>query len=58
MVVFEDALYAAQTAKADGFPVAAVYDSHEKQQEELKALADVYLADFSDFDSFWKLVKE
>lgn len=53
-VVFEDALHAARTAKADGFPVAAVYDSHEKRQEELKALADIYLTDFSEFDSFWK----
>lgn len=53
-VVFEDALHAARTAKADGFPVAAVYDSHEKRQEELKALADIYLMDFSDFDSFWR----
>lgn len=54
-LVFEDALYATRTAKADGFPVAAVYDSHEKWQEELKALADIYLTDFSDFDSFWTL---
>lgn len=54
-LVFEDALYAAQTARADGFPVAAVYDRHEKRQEELKALADIYLTDFSDFDSFWRL---
>ena len=52
-VVFEDALHAARTAKTDGFPVAAVYDSHENRQEELKALADFYLTDFSDFDSFW-----
>ena len=54
VVVFEDALHAARTAKADGFPVAAVYDSHEKRQEELKTLANFYLADFSQFDSFWK----
>ena len=53
-VVFEDALYAARTARADGFPVAAVYDRHEKRREELNALADIYLADFSDFDSFWR----
>lgn len=53
-LVFEDALHAARTAKEDGFPVAAVYDSHEKRQEELKALADIYLIDFSDFDSFWR----
>lgn len=54
-VVFEDALHAAQTAKGDGFLVAAVYDSHEKRQEELKALADIYLNNFSELDSFWKL---
>lgn len=53
-VVFEDALHAVRTAKGDRFPVAAVYDGHEKRQEELKALADIYLTDFSDFDFFWK----
>lgn len=55
VVVFEDALHAAQTAKRDGFLVAAVCDSHEKRQGELKALADIYMTDFSDFDLFWKL---
>lgn len=54
VVVFEDALYAARTAKGDGFPVAAVYDSHERQQGELTALADVYLTDFLQLDSFWR----
>lgn len=53
-VIFEDALHAARTAKADGFPVSAVYDSHEKRQAELKALADIYLTDFSELDSFWE----
>lgn len=41
--VFEDAYYAAKTAKTDGFKVVAVYDEHEAKQEELKALADVYV---------------
>ena len=54
VVVFEDALYAARTAKGDGFPVAAVYDSHERRQKELNALADVYLTDFLELDSFWR----
>lgn len=53
-VVFEDALYAARTAREDGFLVAGVYDSHESRQEELNALADVYLTDFSQLDSFWR----
>lgn len=47
-VVFEDALYAARTAKRDGFLVAAVYDPYERNPAQLKALADYYIEDFSD----------
>lgn len=53
-LVFEDAFYAIKTAKKDGFLTAAVYDIHEKNQEEIAALADFYLNDFSDLESFWK----
>lgn len=53
-VVFEDALYALKTAKQDGFQVVAVYDSHERAQEEMKQLSDVYLTDFLHTESFWK----
>lgn len=43
-VVFEDALYAMQTAKRAGFPVAAVYDaSSQADQEQIRQLADVYM---------------
>lgn len=45
--VFDDALYAVRTAKAAGFPVAAVRDAHEPDQAALRALADVYLADLA-----------
>lgn len=45
-VVFDDALYAVRTAKEAGFPVAVIYDSHEKNQEGLRALADFYIEDF------------
>lgn len=45
-VVFEDALYAAATAKRDGFSVAAVYDPYEAEPERLKALADFYIRDY------------
>ncbi len=47
-VVLEDALHALQTAKSDGFKTAAVYDSHEENQKELKAISDFYIKDFSD----------
>lgn len=46
-LVFDDALYAVRTAKKAGFPVAAVYDSHEKAQAELRTLADLYLEDLT-----------
>ena len=53
-IVFEDAIHAARTAKADGFTVAAVFDSNEKRQDELRALADIYLPDFEHTEDFWK----
>ncbi|MBR5809013.1 MAG: bifunctional hydroxymethylpyrimidine kinase/phosphomethylpyrimidine kinase, partial [Clostridia bacterium] len=48
-VVFEDALHALKTAKADGFRVAAVYDSHESRQAEMKEISDYYITDFGSF---------
>ena len=48
-VVFEDALHALKTAKTDGFKVAAVYDSHESRQEEMKKNSDYYITDFGSF---------
>lgn len=48
-IVFEDALHALKTAKDDGFKVAAVYDSHESSQEEIKEISDYYIADFGSF---------
>jgi len=53
-VVFEDAFHAVQTAKSDGFAVVAVYDSSEKQQVEIRGLADCYLADFEYTEEFWE----
>lgn len=41
-VVFEDALYAALTAKNAGYAVAAVYDFSEKNPEKLKETANWY----------------
>lgn len=53
-VVFDDALYAIRTAKAAGFPVAAVYDSYEAGQAEVRALSDLYLEEVSQFYLYWK----
>ena len=53
-VVFEDAIHAIQTAKADGFAVAAVFDSSEKRQAEIRDLSDCYIPDFEHTEGFWK----
>lgn len=48
-IVFEDAMHALQTAKSDGFKVAAVYDKHELRQNEMKKISDYYITDFGSF---------
>ena len=47
-LVFEDALHALMTAKNDCFSTVAVYDVHEENQAELKAVADRYIDNFND----------
>ena len=46
--VFEDMLFALNTAKTDGFPTVGVYDRHEAHQDDLKELSDYYVLDFTD----------
>lgn len=46
--VFEDALYAAKTAKMSGYKLVGIYDESEKRQEELKALADIYIHNYAE----------
>ena len=53
-IVFEDAYHAARTAKDDGFVVAAVFDESEKKQKELRELADFYIVDYEDAETFWE----
>ena len=48
--VFEDALYAAKTAKANGYNVVGIYDKSEPEQEELKNLVDIYIHNYSELD--------
>ncbi len=46
--VFEDAYHAAKTAADDGFPVAALFDASEDEQDALKKKAKLYLRSFED----------
>lgn len=56
-LVFEDALHALQTAKADGFFTVAVPDAHEKEKEAVLAAADIFLPDFSHPQAFLDAVQ-
>lgn len=48
-IVFEDALYAAATAKNAGFALAAVYDPSEKNPEKLAEISDFYCRSWEEF---------
>ncbi len=45
-LVFEDSLYALKTAKSAGFKTVGIFDTAEKNQQELKSTADFYLVSF------------
>ena len=53
-VIFEDALHAVQTAKADGFLTVGIYDPYLQEQQQLQTLCDCYLTDFHQTEHFWK----
>lgn len=57
VLVVEDACYAIATAKRDGFTVVGVHDAYETDTATVKALADIYLPDYSQLTDFWKLVE-
>ena len=48
--IFEDALYAAKTAKENGYNVVGIYDKSESHAEELKKLVDIYIHDYAELE--------
>lgn len=48
--VFEDALYAAKTAKANGYNLVGIYDPSEPDAAELEAIADIYIHNYCEID--------
>lgn len=53
-LVFEDSLYALETAKKAGYRTVGVYDADgESRQDVLKETADVYCTDFGQLLSLW-----
>ena len=58
-IVFEDALYAATTAKKAGFITVGVYDRFsEEDKTSVKEIADIFLDDLREFTDFWKTMNE
>jgi len=53
-LVFEDALYAAKTAKDDGFFVAGISDRYCRELADVKGLSDVYIDSYLELDEFWR----
>ena len=56
-LVFEDALHAVCTAKADEFTVIAVADDSEMRQSEIYKLSDFYIESFENTEAFWNFIK-
>lgn len=48
--VFEDALYAAKTVKANGYNLVGIFDESEENTDELKKIANIYIHNYSEID--------
>lgn len=48
--VFEDALYAAKTAKANGYNLVGIYDESEPETDKLERLADIYIHNYAEIE--------
>lgn len=58
-LVFEDAYHALRTVKRAGFKTVAVYDqANDSNLAGIWNTADIYLAEFKDFNMFWKRANE
>ena len=57
-IIFEDALHAVQTAKADGFLTVGIFDPYIQEQEQLQSLCDCYLTDFGQREPFRKFASQ
>jgi len=48
--VFEDALYAAKTAKANGYNLIGIYDVSEADTAVLEEISDIYIHNYSELE--------
>ncbi len=48
--VFEDALYAAKTVKANGYNLVGIFDESEENTDELEKIADIYIHNYEEIE--------
>jgi len=48
--VFEDALYAAKTAKANGYNLVGIYDESEPETAALERISDIYIHNYAEIE--------
>lgn len=48
--VFEDALYAARTAKKNGYNLVGIFDPSEEEAEGLKNISDIYIHNYEEIN--------
>ena len=48
--IFEDALYAAKTAKQNGYNVVGIFDNSEPHQQELRDTVDLFINDYNEIN--------
>ena len=48
--VFEDAIYAVKTAKENGYNVVGIFDESQRNPDEVKEIADIYINNYSEID--------
>ena len=52
--IFEDALYAVETAAAAGFPVVGLFDeASDDDQNKIKELSQIYLKDYAEWGEYF-----
>ncbi len=54
--VFEDAVYAVKTAKAEGFPCIGIYEATMQYKGDLVKLTDYYIEDYRKLEGFWRYI--
>lgn len=50
--VFEDAIYAIKTAKNNGYNVVGIFDESQRNPDEVKVIADIFISDYNEINLF------